>query len=98
MVAYDAVTIGWRVLWFVAAVAILRLRRRHRGGARQRDGLLHVEALGDEHCPEAEFLGTSALGDQVAWVLRTTGQRVEAELGEAGSGVHTPTSPGCVIA
>ena len=51
VVAYDAVTSGWRVLWFVAAVAMPRRVRRGGDRARERGRLLDVEALGDERVP-----------------------------------------------
>ena len=51
VVANDAVTIGWRVLWLVAAVAMPMARRHRADRAGERAGLLDVEALGDEHAP-----------------------------------------------
>ena len=52
-----AVTSRWRVLWFVAAVAIAELGAHRAGRAAQRARVLGVEPLGDEDRPEAELLG-----------------------------------------
>ena len=72
----------------------LQVRRGHGGRTRQGHCLLDIEALADEHRPEAEFLGTRALGDQVAWVLRPSRERVEAELRKARCRGHTANAAG----
>ena len=77
-------TIGWRVLWFVAAVAIwIRVgHRARRAGQRRR--FLDVEALRDEGRPEAELLGLPHLVDQIARRLGRAGEQIAAEF--IGSG------------
>ncbi len=59
----------------------LHVGRRDGGRPRQRDGLLDVEALADEHRTEAELLRVVDLLDEVAGVLRAAGERVEAQFG-----------------
>ena len=56
-------------------------RRRHRADRTREGGrLLDVEALRDEHPAEAEALGVSDLGDQIARRLGGAGECVEAEV------------------
>ena len=75
-----AVTIGWRVLWFVAAVAMPMRLGDGGGRAAERRRVLEVEALGDERRAEPERLGLAHLVEQVARRVGVPRQRVEAEL------------------
>ena len=52
VVAYDAVTIGWRVLWLVARGGDPDALADRAGRAREGRRLLDVEALGQEHRAE----------------------------------------------
>ena len=80
MVAKVAVTIGWRVLWFVAAVAIPK--RLGDGGDRaaERRRVLEVEALRHERSTEPERLAFARLVEQIAGRVRVPRKRVETQL------------------
>ena len=68
VVANVAVTIGWRVLWFVAAVAMPRLSVTAATAPQSVDGVLEVEALRHERRAEPERLGLARprRGDRAA--------------------------------
>ncbi len=104
VVAYEAVTSGWRVLWLVAAVATPSDVEYGADRARQRDRLLDVVPLRDERRAEPDGLGRGDLGSQFRGGQRGACQGVEAELVELGhahllapTGVQVPAgcrSPG----
>ncbi len=84
MVAYDAVTIGCRVLWFVAAVAKPSSEVRAAAAPGQGDGLFDVEPFRDETRTDAHLLAQPDLVEQLAGRFGLSGERVEAELGQDG--------------
>ena len=93
VMAKVAVTIGWRVLWFVAAVAMPRRLARGRDGAAQRGGVLGVEPLRDEGGAQPDALGVAHLADQVPGRRGVPRERVEAQLGELRRGLVHAASP-----
>ena len=84
--AYAAVTIGWRVLWLVAAVAIADALAHRAGRAGERGRLLDVEPLGDERRAEPERLALATSSSRSRGDAGLAGERVEAELFEDTSG------------
>ena len=89
VVANDAVTIGWRVLWFVTPVAMPRVVVAPADRAAQRHRFLHVEAFGQEHRAEPDAFGVAHVVQQQLWIACAACQAVEAKLVQ--SGVIGPT-------
>ena len=52
--------------------------------AADRSGLLGVESLGNETMTNTQSFSLVCLRDQIAWLLRSTGQSVVPDLGQAG--------------
>ena len=84
MVAYDAVTIGWRVVWLVAAVAMRMRSDTAPAAPLSVHASLMLNRSEMKAVPSPMASPSTHLVDQVTGRLRGTGQRVEAELFEDG--------------
>ena len=80
MVANVAVTIGWRVLWFVAAVAIPRLSVTAATAPQSVDASLRLKRSDTNARAEPERLGLARFVEEIAGRVGVPRERVEAQL------------------
>ncbi len=83
MVAYDAVTIGWRVLWLVAPVMIVMFVVATAAAPDSVTASLTLKRSLMNTAPSPSSSASTTLLDEIARVLSAASERVEAELGKS---------------